>query len=61
MRAKYRCARRSDLDAISLALAICKIFDALGIAELHLTVAGWTDAVEASWREIENEYPLWFD
>ncbi len=51
----------TDPDAIGLALAIGKTFDALGTAALRLTVVGWTDPVEASWREIENEYPLCFD
>src|SRR3546814_20522066 len=51
----------TDPDAIGLALAIGKTFDALGTAALRLTVVGWTDAVEASWREVENDYPLCFD
>src|SRR3546814_4023532 len=45
----------TDPDAIGLALAIGKTFDALGTAALRLTVVGWTDAVEASWREVEND------
>ncbi|WBQ17702.1 hypothetical protein [Sphingobium yanoikuyae] len=51
----------TDPDAIGLALAIDWAFDALGTAALRLAVVGWTDAVEASWREVENDYPLCFD
>ncbi|AJA07260.1 hypothetical protein PX699_24580 [Sphingobium sp. H39-3-25] len=51
----------TDPDAIGLALAIDKTFDALGSAALRLTVVGWTDIVEAAWRGGENDYPLCFD
>ena len=51
----------TDPDAIGLAPAIGKSFDALGTAALRLTVIGWADAVEAAWREVQNDYPLCFD
>ena len=51
----------TDPDAIGLAPVIGKSFDALGTAALRLTVIGWADAVEAAWREVQNDYPLCFD
>ncbi|QJU58462.1 hypothetical protein HL653_12415 [Sphingomonas sp. AP4-R1] len=51
----------TDPDAIGLALAIDKTFDALGTAALRLTVIGWTEIVEAAWRKVANDYPLCFD
>ena len=36
-------------------------FEALGTAALRLTVVGWTDAVDAAWRAVEDDYPLCFD
>ena len=51
----------TDPDAIGLALAINKTFDALGTAALRLTVVGWTDIVEAAWGEVANDYPHCFD
>lgn len=51
----------TEPDALKLALDIRKAFDALGNAALRLTVVGWTDAVEAAWREVEVGYTLCFD
>ncbi|WP_231376756.1 hypothetical protein [Sphingomonas melonis] len=51
----------SDPDAIGLALMIRSAFEALGTAALRLTVVGWTDAVDAAWRAVEDDYPLCFD
>lgn len=50
----------TDPDALDLALAIRKAFDALGTAAMRMTVVGWTDAVDEAWRKVEDQYPLCF-
>ncbi|PZU06038.1 hypothetical protein [Sphingomonas sp.] len=52
---------RSDPDSIGLALMIRKACDALGTASLRLMVVRWTQAVEAAWRDVEDDYALCFD
>ena len=52
---------RTDPDAIGLALMIRKACDAIGTASLRMTVIGWTEAVEAAWRVVEDDYPRCFD
>lgn len=51
----------SDPDAIALALAIRQTCNAVGTADLRLTVVGWTSAVEAAWSVVANSYDLCFD
>lgn len=51
----------TDPDAIGLSLGIRAAFDAQGTAALRMTVVGWTEAVEAAWRDVEDDYPLCFD
>lgn len=51
----------SDPDAIALALAIRETCNAIGTAELRLTVIGWTGAVEAAWSAVADGYNLCFD
>lgn len=51
----------TDPDAIGLALAMRKAFNALGTATLRYVVVTWVDAVEAAWAAREGGYPLSFD
>ena len=51
----------SDPDAIALALAIRQTCNAVGTADLRLTVVGWASAVEAAWSVVANSYDLCFD
>lgn len=51
----------TDPDAIALALAIRETCNAVGTADLRLTVVGWTSAVEAAWSAIADGYDLCFD
>lgn len=51
----------SDPDAIALALAIRETCNAVGTANLRLTVVGWTGAVEAAWSMVADSYDLCFD
>ncbi|MFX4086758.1 MULTISPECIES: hypothetical protein [Sphingobium] len=48
-------------DALALSLDIRKAFEALGTATLRMTVVGWTDAVDAAWREAADDFTLCFD
>ena len=48
-------------DAIALALAIRQTCNAVGTADLRLTVVGWTSAVEAAWSVVADSYDLCFD
>lgn len=51
----------TDPDAIALALAIRETCNAVGTADLRLTVVGWTSAVEAAWSAVADSYDLCFD
>ena len=51
----------TDPDAIALALAIRETCDAIGTADLRLTVVGWTGAVEAAWSAVADSYDRCFD
>ncbi|MGE4410440.1 MAG: hypothetical protein AB7D33_07715 [Sphingobium sp.] len=51
----------SDPDAIALALTIRETCNAVGTADLRLTVVGWTSAVEAAWIVVADSYGLCFD
>ena len=51
----------TDPDAIALALAIRETCNAVGTADLRLTVVGWTSAVEAAWSTVADSYDLCFD
>ena len=51
----------SDPDAVALALAIRQTCNAVGTADLRLTVVGWTSAVEAAWGVVADSYELCFD
>ena len=51
----------SDPDAVALALAIRETCNAVGTADLRLTVVGWTSAVEAGWSVVADSYDLCFD
>ncbi len=51
----------TDPDAIALALAIRETCNAVGTADLRLTVVGWTGAVEAAWSAVADSYDLCFD
>ncbi|MFC0203326.1 hypothetical protein [Novosphingobium soli] len=51
----------TDPDAIALALAIRETCNAVGTADLRLTVVGWTGAVETAWSAVADGYDLCFD
>lgn len=51
----------TDPDAIALALAIRETCNAVGTADLRLTVVSWTNAVEAAWSTVADSYDLCFD
>ena len=51
----------SDPDAVALALAIRETCNAVGAADLRLTVVGWANAVEAAWSVVADTYDLCFD
>src|SRR3546814_776857 len=51
----------TDPDAIALALAIRETCNAVGTADLRLTVVSWTGAVEVSWSAVADSYDLCFD
>lgn len=51
----------TDPDAIALALAIRETCNAVGTADLRLTVVGWTSAVEVAWSAVAEGYDLCFD
>lgn len=51
----------ADLDAIALAIAIRETCNAIGTADLRLTVVGWSSAVEAAWNKVADDYVLSFD
>ena len=51
----------TDPDAIALALAIRETCNAVGTADLRLTVVGWTGAVDAAWSAVADSYDLCFD
>ncbi|MFC3443852.1 hypothetical protein ACFOKF_22135 [Sphingobium rhizovicinum] len=46
---------------IAVVLEIRAAFEALGTAAVRLVVVGWTDAVEAAWKQQADNYPLCFD
>ena len=47
--------------ACAVALAIRETCNAVGTADLRLTVVGWTSAVEAAWSVVADSYDLSFD
>ncbi|MGI9376029.1 MAG: hypothetical protein ACR2PC_08050 [Tsuneonella suprasediminis] len=51
----------TDPDAIALSLAIRETCNAVGAADLRLTVVGWTSAIEADWGAVADRYDLCFD
>ncbi|MBO9579497.1 MAG: hypothetical protein J7498_01235 [Sphingobium sp.] len=51
----------TNSDSIERTLAVRATFREIGTAALRLIVIGWTDAVEADWRRVEDDYPLCFD
>jgi len=51
----------TDPDAIALALAIRETCNAVGTADLRLTVVGWASAVDAAWSAVADSYDLCFD
>lgn len=51
----------TDPDALDRALQIRACFDALGTATMRMTVIGWTDAVDAAWMEVADDYAMSFD
>lgn len=51
----------TDSDAIALALAIRETCNAVGTADLRLTVVGWTGAVEAAWSAVADGFGMCFD
>jgi len=51
----------TDPDAIALALAIRETCNAVGTADLRLTVVGWSSAVEAAWGAVADSFDLCFD
>lgn len=51
----------TDPDALERALQIRACFDALGTATMRMTVVGWTDAVDAAWARVADDFALSFD
>ena len=51
----------TNQDAVALALAIRETCNAVGTADLRLTVIGWTGTVEAAWSAVADSYDLCFD
>ena len=51
----------TDPDAIALALAIRETCNAVGTADVRLTVVSWASAVEAAWSAVADSYDLCFD
>ena len=51
----------TDPDAIALALAIRETCNAVGTADVRLTVVSWASAVEAAWSAVADIYDLCFD
>ena len=51
----------TDPDAIALALAIRETCNAVGTADVRLTVVSWASAVEAAWSAVADGYDLCFD
>lgn len=51
----------TDPDALERALQIRACFEARGTATMRMTVVGWTDAVDAAWTNVVDDYAMAFD
>ena len=46
---------------VERALQIRASFEAIGTSAMRLIVIGWTDAVDAAWAKVADDYPMSFD
>jgi hypothetical protein len=51
----------TDPESLTLAMSIRSAFEAVGTAQMRLTVVGWTNTVEAAWAAVQDSYDLCFD
>jgi len=51
----------TDPDSLALALSIRASFEAVGTAQMRMTVIGWVEAVDIVWAAVQDDYDMSFD